>query len=339
MYYIIESADWVIRWIGNEISEKMNSQKLLKTIATNTHACIHNQIIHFGSRNFLLRNSWRTVDSSNKIVLSWYHGSEKDKTPSNLAMIKTLPEACEKVDVIHTACKISREKLINWGVPEEKIVLIPFGVNLEIFKHVSVAQKNKIRKTLGLPQDKIVIGSFQKDGLGWGEGLEPKLVKGPDIFVEVVDRLYRDYDIIAFILGPARGYVKRELEKRGVPYLHDSTSGWSMTSKFYHALDLYLVTSREEGGPLAILEAMATGVPLVSTKVGMSPDVIIDGYNGLLSELEDVHMLVRKATSIIEDKELAYQLVANGLKTVKNYSWEKICRRHYEEIYSRFITT
>ena len=44
----------------------------------------------------------------------------------------------------------------------------------------------KIKHNLGIPEDYLVIGSFQKDGEGWGEGLKPKLIKGPDIFIETI---------------------------------------------------------------------------------------------------------------------------------------------------------
>ena len=45
------------------------------------------------------------------------------------------------------------------------------------------------RKRLGIPQTAVVIGSFQKDGNGWGEGKEPKLIKGPDVLLETLEIL------------------------------------------------------------------------------------------------------------------------------------------------------
>ena len=74
-------------------------------------------------------------------------------------------------------------------------------------------------------------------------------------------------------------------------------------------MDLYLVTSRVEGGPKAILEAMAAGIPTVSTKVGMTPDIIKEGYNGLLADVKDVEALSDKASKIIEGKKLANRLI------------------------------
>jgi len=221
-------------------------------------------------------------------------------------------------------------------VPEEKIVVVPLGVDLRIFQSVSQAQKDTIKKELGLPLDKVIIGSFQKDGVGWGEGWEPKWVKGPDIFVKVIDKLKTEYDIFVLLTGPARGYMKKELDRIGVPYKHLFVK-YLEIPKYYNALDICLVTSRAEGGPKAIVEAMATGIPLVSTKVGMAPDIVKDGYNGLLAEIEDAEVLSEKAAKIIKDKNVANRLVENALNTIKDYSWEDVARRYYERIYSKIL--
>lgn len=331
LYYIIESAGWVIKQIGIDITKCLNNQRLLKAKTTTTYKGVRNQIIHFGSPNtFLTSKGFQKPHKSNKVVLTWFHFVPDDPR------IRLVKEAQEYVHFVHTASTITRGKLIEIGIPEEKIVVIPIGVDLNLFKPVSLEEKQKLREKLGIPKDKIIIGSFQKDGVGWEEGLEPKWVKGPDVFVEVVDKLKRDYDTFVLLTGPARGYIKRELDRIGVPYKHSFLENYLEIPKYYNALDLYLVTSRAEGGPKAIVESMATGVPLVATKVGMVPDIIKEGYSGFLTEIEDVGMLSEKASKIIEDKDLASRLVNNALNTIKDYSWENIARQYYEKIYKRF---
>ena len=110
----------------------------------------------------------------------------------------------------------------------------------------------------------MVIGSFQKDGKGWGEGNEPKLIKGPDVL----------------LTGPARGYVKTGLESLKIPCKHLYLQDYREIGKYYQALDAYLVTSREEGGPKGVLESMASGIPLISTRVGQAQDLVKQGING-----------------------------------------------------------
>jgi glycosyltransferase involved in cell wall biosynthesis len=334
LFYVTEPADWVIKQIGRDIAGNLRIQGLLKTSMTTTHRGIHNQIIHFGSVNtFLTSKGFKKPHKSNKIVLTWFHVVPDDPR------ISFVKEAQKYVDVVHTASASTKEKLVEMGIPEEKIVVVPIGVDLSIFKPVLVEEKQKIRDEIGIPEDKIVIGSFQKDGAGWGKGLEPKLVKGPDIFVKAVDELRKEYGVFVLLLGPARGYVKRELEKRDIPYKHIFLKNYLEIPKYYNALDLYLVTSREEGGPKAVLEAMATGIPIVSTKVGMAPEIIRDGYNGFLTDVEDVEMLTEKARKILDDGDMAKNMTENALETIRDYSWEKITKRYYEMIYLPLMET
>ena len=59
----------------------------------------------------------------------------------------------------------------------------------KIAEEVTFIVQDNIRNLLGIPRNSILIGSFQKDGVGWKEGIKPKLIKGPDIFVKVLDKL------------------------------------------------------------------------------------------------------------------------------------------------------
>ena len=82
--------------------------------------------------------------------------------------------------------------------------------------------------------------------------------------------------LFVLLTGPARGYVRGELERRRIPYRHVQLDSRDGLAPAYHALDAYLVTSRQEGGPKSVLESMAAGVPLVTTRVGQAPE-LVDG--------------------------------------------------------------
>jgi len=334
LFYIVETTDWSVKWDGNYITSNLRSPGLLSAQTTTTSRGIRDQIIHFGAKqDYLLSRRWEKVHKSNKVVFSWFHGNKEAPDPLTQRMIAALPEATKRASFVHTSCKISKTRLVEYGLPEEKVVVIPLGVDLGRFNSVDNHRKQILREGIGIPTGHVCIGSFQKDGAGWGEGLEPKWVKGPDIFVKVVDELEKDYDIFVLLLGPARGYVKKELDKKHIPYKHIFLKNYLEIPKYYNALDLYLVTSRDEGGPKAIVESMATGIPIVSTKVGMAPDIIKDGYNGYLADIGDVEILTEKASKILDDRNLAGKMVGNGLETVRDYSWEEIAKEYYEMIY------
>jgi len=329
--YIVESADWSIKWDGKYITESLNKSALLKARATTTYLSLRSQIVHFGSLStFLTNKGFKKPHWSNKVIVTCFHLIPND------SRLKFIKEAERHVDFFHTSCNITKKNLIDFGVKPAKITVVPLGVDLFLFKPVSFEKKQKIKKQLGIPQDKIVIGSFQKDGVGWGEGLEPKLIKGPDIFIKVVGKLARNYPVFILLVGPARGYVKNGLEKLRIPYKSIGyLKNLTEIAQYYHALDLYLITSRIEGGPKQILEAWASGIPVVSTKAGMVVDIATGEENILLSNIEDVNGLVNQLERIINSKSLKNKLIRKGLETVKNYSWENIARRYYKDIYSK----
>ena len=83
-----------------------------------------------------------------------------------------------------------------------------------------------------------------------------------------VEIISKEVPIVVLLTGPARGYVKKELSKRKIKFIHIFAKSYNEVASFYNALDLYIVSSREEGGPKAIVESMASGVPIISTNVG-----------------------------------------------------------------------
>ena len=139
------------------------------------------------------------------------------------------------------------------------------------------------RRAFGLPESAFVVGSFQKDGVGWGEGLEPKLIKGPDVLVDTARRGSRARPRArasssrgrrAGTSGPGSSGSGSRIGTRSCP---TSTRSRRRTRRSTSAL----VASRDEGGPRAVLESMATGVPLVTTRVGQAADLVEHGVNGV----------------------------------------------------------
>jgi len=248
-----------------------------------------------------------------------------------------LRESLPRLEIVVTPCTLMAERLTAWGVPAQKLRRIPLGVDLDTFRPVGAPERQEIRNRLGIPEEAICIGSFQKDGVGWEEGLEPKLIKGPDVFLEAVRCLSESYPVYVLLTGPARGYVKRGLEAAGIRYRHDYLEATEDLPAYYNALDLYLVTSREEGGPKALLESMATGVPVVTTRVGMAPDIVRHEQNGMLVDVEDTPGVAGEASLLIEDGELRRHVVGAGLETAQAYDWKIIAKQYYDHVYKELL--
>ena len=85
------------------------------------------------------------------------------------------------------------KRLKDNSIPRNKIILIPIGVDNSFFKPANKQKKLIARSNLNISKNEIVIGSFQKDGEGWDDGKTPKLIKGPDIFLKVVENLKEEF--------------------------------------------------------------------------------------------------------------------------------------------------
>jgi glycosyltransferase involved in cell wall biosynthesis len=278
---------------------------------------------HFGA----LRSPW--LDSSHALGLSYFHGRpgtlgypEFDRAYETL---KRHSKRIERVQVTHAEM---HELVVAAGIDSDNVHRIPIGVDLENFQLVDEARRTRARKEFELPQSAFVVGSFVKDGVGLGAGYEPKLVKGPDTLVAVLARL-RDAIPELFVLctGPARGYVRRELESRGIAYRHALLGSRSELARGYHAVDVTLVTSRQEGGPKSVLESLAAGVPLVTTQVGQAPELLVDGEDGLLAGVDDVDALVAAVSRVHADAGLAGRLRTAGRLTAEANADERLDAR------------
>ena len=339
IYYVSDSSKWAFYWIANYLARNIYIQHKKKVHIVWDIRGLRNQIIHFGNRYAYLKDSQFTVvHPSNKIFLTWLHGDPSDPNPQMQYLLTVLPKASNYVEKIVVSCDITAKTLLDLNIPNNKLLKIPLGVDLSVFHQPNIQIRQKTRARFGIKTDFLCIGSFQKDGIGWGEGAEPKMVKGPDIFLEVMANLVKRYNNILVILtGPARGYVKKGLEKLGIPYLHNFLSNYHYLVSYYQVLDLYIISSRCEGGPLPLLESWATGVPLVSTRVGMPADLIRHRENGMIADIEDIQGLTDHTIELIENEALRNKCRQNGMEEVKKYDWPLIAEAYYNKLYSPFL--
>src|SRR5262249_46924726 len=210
----------------------------------------------------------------------------------------------------------------------QKVFRIPIGIDLDRFPLGDDAARTAARERFAIPTSAFVVGSFVKDGVGLGEGNEPKLVKGPDVLVATLQRLRASVpELFVLLSGPARGYVRSGLERAGIPNRHVVLASRDELAGAYHALDVYVVASRQEGGPKSALESMATGVPLVSTRVGQVPEISRDGENALLVEPEDDDGLAAAVERVHGDASVCARLVSAGRPTAERYAEERLDER------------
>lgn len=168
-----------------------------------------------------------------------------------------------------------------------RVALVPYTVDDRVFYHIpkSDPRLGEIIQRWGIPSDTYLIGSFQRDTEG-SDLRSPKRVKGPDIFADIVKSVYQVYPRVHVVLaGPRRFWLRNRLTELGIPFtfVGIETEGDDLTTNnlsqatvnlLYNLVDLYLVTSRLEGGPQAVIEAAAARCKIISSDVGHAPDVL-----------------------------------------------------------------
>jgi glycosyltransferase involved in cell wall biosynthesis len=275
----------------------------------------------------------RWLDSSHRLGLSYFHG--RPNTPGYPEFDRAydaLRRHAARIDRVQVTHAEMRELVVGAGVDAARVFTIPIGVDLERFPFAA-----ERTRSFEVPESAFVIGSFLKDGVGMDEGLEPKLLKGPDAFVAVVAGLRETIpELFVLLTGPARGYVRRELERQAVPHRHVLLEGRDELARAYHAVDVCLVSSRQEGGPKAVLEAMAAGTPLVSTRVGQATELVVDGENGLLADVDDVDALVAAVERVYGDEGLRSRLRTAGRQTAEAHAEERLDPR-WARLFDGFV--
>lgn len=225
---------------------------------------------------------------------------------------------CDKIICISDAEKQSA--LYKKVCGEKKLHVIFNGVDIEAYesgKHGEVK-----RNDLGIPDDAFVVGMVGR--------ISPQ--KAPDVFVEmsklVKDKIPNAHFIIVGS-GNKEAEIRKYAEANGFSEdLH--ITGWVENSMSYLELfDVACLLSRWEGFGLVLPEYMMAGKPIVATKVDAIPNIIIDGENGLLVDVDDAIGASEAVLRIYRENALKDRLVAQGIEDVHNrFNARRVAEEH-----------
>ena len=222
-----------------------------------------------------------------KVVASIYH---IDFDNFNKKDEKNFYKMDQYVDLYHVISLKTKEQLKR--LTNKKITSIPFWVNQKNLFYIE--NKSSLRKKYGFSEDDYIIGSFQRDTEG-SDLVSPKLIKGPDIFIDLVNRLNNNQNIRILLAGTRRQYVINKLKELGINYKYFEMVQIDQLNEFYNILDLYLVSSRLEGGPQAVLECAVTKTPIISTDVGVASEILHPNSIYSLETFENAKPMVEYA--------------------------------------------
>ena len=316
-----DSPLWVLAWEMRELAAL--ARRLGVRVATAKWMGLSERQAIFFASQFIILMADVWPGGNHAVGIAYFHGKPGTGVPEFDACYEKLCQmhpVIQRIQVSHTEM---RDMILESGIAAEKVFLIPIGINLSFFQVQTSHSRREARARLGIPESAVVVGSFQKDGIGWGEGLAPKLIKGPDVFLKTIAILkHRIPELFVLLSGPARGYVKAGLERLRVPYKHIYLSSYPEVGQLFQALDVYIVASRQEGGPKAVLEAMASGVPLVTTRVGQAMDLVQHGWNGWMVDSEDADGLAHWAEAAVTQSTRTEGVLLRGRGTAEANTYE-----------------
>jgi len=236
-------------------------------------------------------------------------------------------------DRIICATEIERDSLRQlYGVSDEKVSIIPLGVDLERFRP---AGKQDARAALGLTDERIVLFVGR---------IEP--LKGVDILINAASLLESDVECTVLIVGgddssQAEVADLRNLARdRGIEHrvAFVGAVDHETLPLYYNAADVCVVPSHYESFGLVAVEAMASGVPVVASRVGGLTGTIKDGETGYLVPWLCPEPFAERIELLLENEPLRKDLGEAAREAMARYRWENVATTVlsvYEELLNR----
>lgn len=194
------------------------------------------------------------------------------------------------------------DELAASAFPRQRIVCIPNGVDPKQFSPPTMEERVVARRALGIEAERVVlcVGRLAR-------------VKGQDVLLSALARLeaMRPPPLLVLVGGgPEQTNLEAQATALGIGQRVRFVGAVDDVRPYLRAADCFVLPSRSEGMPLALIEAMAIGLPCVATRVGGSRDLISPGETGLLVEPEDPGELAAALDILLREDRMAAHLGA-----------------------------
>jgi glycosyltransferase involved in cell wall biosynthesis len=225
-------------------------------------------------------------------------------------------------DAIVAVSRADRELMVRVErIPPERVRVIPNGIP------VPQPTGADVRAELGLGPDALVAVSVAR--------LVP--VKALDVLVEAAALLAPDLPRLRVVLvgdGPEEARLRALVAERGLEQVVLLTGPRGDVPDVLAAADVAVICSDTEGMPLAVIEYLAAGLPVVATNVGGLPELVEDGVDGLLVPARDSRALAEALGRVLRDEELRRRLGARARDRQRDEFDLAASVRRYEELYA-----
>ena len=237
---------------------------------------------------------------------------------------KNLAKKSTKIIAISEIQKSELSK-IHKICPENKIEVIPLGFDLERFNTDKDSKRREFRKKWNLKEKEIAIGIIGR--------LVP--IKNHKFFIDAIQEVLKNskVPIRAFIVGDGEekqniiNYIKNknlDFSLNYNPATFHLTSWIKEIDRVNSGMDIICLTSLNEGTPVSLIEAQASGKPIVSTKTGGIENIVLENKTALLSEKNDLHNFSKNLLSLVNDSNKRKLFSKFGLEKSKDFHYNQL---------------
>jgi L-malate glycosyltransferase len=235
---------------------------------------------------------------------------------------------CRLADCVLVNAEAIRQNLLEQGYDGRNIVVIRNGITLSRF--AAKSRNAVLRRELGVPLAARLVAVFSR----------LNRFKGVEYFLDAASLLAGKFpDVYFLVVGD--GLNKEELEEYarhlGLGQRIVFTGFRSDVPDLLSEVAISVLPSLSEGTSNTLLESMAAGVPVIATRVGGNPEVIVDGVSGLLVPPRDSAALAAAAARLLEDEELALTLGLAGKCRVSELFSQEGSVHQTEHLYQRLV--
>ena len=258
-------------------------------------------------------------------VLHGYYGCAKNwllrRVEQSLACVS---------DRLITVSEQVKVELVAHGVAgAEKITVIPLGFDLDPFLN-SHTQCGEFRREMGLRDEIKLVGIVGR--------IFP--IKNHGLFLEAAARISAREPAARFVIvgdGILRPALEQQARDLGIADRVLFTGWRHDLPRIYADLDVLVVSSDNEGTPVSAIEAMASSRPVVATRVGGLPDLIIDHQTGRLVPAKDVEALAGAVLDLLCSPETLRELGKNAMEDIRRRFTMKRLIRDIDQLYSQLL--
>lgn len=216
------------------------------------------------------------------------------------------------------------------NIDVERIAYHPNGIDPSVYMTVSRGAGNAVRQSLGIPPSAPILLTLAR--------FSPE--KSPHAMLDVFERVHAAQPEAHYLIAGSRmteddemGEMVRQRGLDGVVHLLGVRSD---VAALLSCADIFLLTSRMEGFPNALMEAMTAAVPVVASRVGGVPDLVRHGMDGFLHDPDDVDGMAESVKTLVSDAALRTRLGSEARQRIlEQFSLEKLGDRvllHYQKL-------